>query len=51
CAEEILSREKDFLAQQSMLCEEIEKNGHLILFLPKLHCELNWIKYYWGEAK
>ncbi|PUU75786.1 hypothetical protein B9Z19DRAFT_993111 [Tuber borchii] len=51
CAAEILSREEDFLAQKGMLQEEIERSGHLILFLPKFHCELNWIEYYWGEGK
>ena len=34
-----------------MLVEEIENRGHLVGFLPKFHCELNWIKSYWGEAK
>ncbi|RPA90984.1 hypothetical protein L873DRAFT_1715842, partial [Choiromyces venosus 120613-1] len=25
--------------------------GHLVLFLPKFYCELNWIEYYWGQSK
>jgi hypothetical protein len=25
--------------------------GHLCLFLPKFHCKLNPIKYFWGMVK
>ena len=31
--------------------EELVKRGHLVLFYPKFHCELNWIEYYWGDGK
>jgi hypothetical protein len=34
-----------------MLEEEITKAGHKCLFLPKFHCELNLIEYYWGWVK
>jgi hypothetical protein len=31
--------------------ELVEGKGHLVVFYPKFHCELNWIEYYWGMAK
>ena len=29
----------------------IEASGHLCIFLPKFHCELNFIEYFWGVIK
>ena len=29
----------------------IESQGHRCMFLPKYHCELNYIERYWGAAK
>jgi hypothetical protein len=43
CAGVILSSQPDFAAQKSGLDDVIEKAGHLVLFYPKFHCELNWI--------
>lgn len=51
CARAILSSQPDFATQKSRLEDVIEEAGHLVLFYPKFHCELNWIEYYWGEAK
>ena len=41
CATRVLECEPDFLAQKSLLAEVIEEAGHLVLFLPKFHLELN----------
>lgn len=27
------------------------RNRHICLFLPKFHCELNWVEQYWACAK
>ena len=51
CMYRILSLEEDFKAQKSQLQEEIEKRGHICIFYPKYHCELNFIEMYWGAAK
>jgi hypothetical protein len=51
CATRILQRQSDFMAQRSLVRETIEERGHLCIFLPKYHCELNPIEFFWGAVK
>jgi len=51
CAKRILERQPDFKSQKSLVQEVIEEAGHLCLVLPKFHCELNFIEYFWGSVK
>lgn len=51
CACRLLSQQPDFLAQKGRVQEVIEAKGHLVLFYPKFHCELNWIEYFWARVK
>ncbi|KAI0717864.1 hypothetical protein C8T65DRAFT_737665 [Cerioporus squamosus] len=51
CATRILERQPDFLAQKSRVEEIIEAEGHICTFLPKFHCETNFIEYFWGAVK
>ena len=37
--------------EKTMLESFLTDKGHLVLFLPKFHCELNPIERVWGEAK
>ena len=37
--------------KKSQLQELVKSCGHLCDFYPKYHCELNFIKKYWGAAK
>ena len=39
------------VAQKSLVQETIEDAGHLCIFLPKFHCEPNFIEFFWGKAK
>ena len=50
-ARKILAEERDFVGQKCRLQEEVERRGHIALFYPKFHCELNFIEMYWGNAK
>ncbi|KAF9507952.1 hypothetical protein BS47DRAFT_1366268 [Hydnum rufescens UP504] len=51
CMAHLLSKQDDFVNQISMLEAAITARGHLCLFLPKFHYELNPIEMYWGYAK
>jgi hypothetical protein len=51
CHRRILAAQPDFKEQVPYLQELIESLGHKCLFLPKFHCELNAIEYFWGAAK
>ena len=44
CMARLLSQQDDFKDQLSMLEALITTAGHLCLFLPKFHCELNLIE-------
>jgi hypothetical protein len=49
----LLSQQPDFVDQKSMLDDWVNEQGggHSVLFLPKFHCELNFIEMYWGALK
>lgn len=51
CAKRILNLQPDFQEQKSLVQESIEAAGHLCIFLPKFHCELNFIEFFWGSVK
>ena len=51
CATELLALQPDFKAQKGELQQAIERAGHLVLFYPPFHCEINFIEYFWGAAK
>src|SRR6266481_4340940 len=44
CMAHLLSQQEDFVDQESMLESMIKEQGHLCIFLPKFHCELNPIE-------
>ena len=50
-AVQLMSLQPDFQAQWSLVQETIEAAGHLCIFLPKFHCELNFIEFFWGAVK
>ena len=51
CCKRLLGSQPDFASEVSALERVVTTLGHRILFLPKYHCELNWIERYWGAAK
>ena len=48
---EILSSFPDFSSQTTILEEVVQCRGHICLFFPKYHCELNPIERNWCHAK
>lgn len=51
CLRKIMASQPDFVVQKSAIVELIEGAGHICIFYPKFHCELNFIEMYWGAAK
>jgi hypothetical protein len=51
CCKRILELQPDFKGQKSLVEEIIHATGHLCIFLPKFHCELNFIEFFWGVVK
>ena len=47
----ILSEHPDFKEQKTILEELIGEKGHVCLYCPKYHCELNPIECCWCHAK
>jgi hypothetical protein len=51
CCRRILYNQPDFTNGLSLLELAAEERGFRVLFLPKFHCELNFIEMCWGKAK
>ena len=51
CCKQIIEQQANFKEQRSLVQEVIEAAGHLCIFLPKFHCKLNFIEYFWGVVK
>jgi hypothetical protein len=51
CNKRILELQADCVEQKSLVQETIKGAGHLCLFFPKFHCELNFIEYFWAQVK
>ena len=50
-AKVMLQEQPDFKAQRMWLVETINAFNHSVLYLPKYHCEFNFIENVWGCAK
>ncbi|KAF8801789.1 hypothetical protein BYT27DRAFT_7114150, partial [Phlegmacium glaucopus] len=51
CCHRILYNQPDFLDVDSLLEAICCAHQFQVLFLPKFHCELNFIEQCWGQAK
>ena len=51
CCQWVLFNQPDFVAVESLLEVECQSRSFQVLFLPKFHCELNFIEQCWGYAK
>jgi hypothetical protein len=51
CLQRLLALQPDFLNEKPALQKAVEERGHYCIFLPKYHCELNIIEYFWGIIK
>ena len=51
CCRRLLYNEPDFRSVVSLVEQECSQRNFEVLFLPKFHCELNFIEQCWGYAK
>jgi hypothetical protein len=51
CCRRILYNQLHFVAVESLLELTCKSYGIKVMFLPKFHCELNFIEQCWGYAK
>jgi len=51
CMQHVLSLQEDFQTEKPLIQSIIEDAGHICLFLPWFHCELNPIEMLWGYGK
>jgi len=51
CCRRILYTQPDFVNVLSILERVCNRCGYRVLFLPKFHCELNFIEQCWGYSK
>ena len=51
CCRHIFFNQPDFINIPSILELSGNARGFQLLFLPKFHCELNFIEQCWGDAK
>jgi hypothetical protein len=51
CMHCVLTLQQDFPSETSLVQSIIKSAGHICLFLPRFHCELNPIEMLWGYAK
>ncbi|CAM9692979.1 unnamed protein product, partial [Heterosigma akashiwo] len=48
---EVINSWPEFRNQKSKLHEVLEPRGHVCLFSPKYHCELQAVERIWGKSK
>jgi hypothetical protein len=51
CMHRVLSMQEDFRTERPLIQTQIEDAGHVCVFLPRFHCELNPIEMLWGYGK
>ncbi|KAJ8473629.1 hypothetical protein ONZ45_g16225 [Pleurotus djamor] len=51
CCRRLLFNQPDFTNVESILETQCRARGFEVLYLPKFHCELNFIEQCWGYAK
>jgi hypothetical protein len=51
CIQQVLWNQPNFVNIKLLLEMHCEARGFQVIFLPKFHCKLNFLKQYWGAAK